>query len=145
LQGERSYGRWRAYSQSKLANLLFTFELDRRLRAASSTVRSMAAHPGYAATNLQTASAPRHEAFFMSIGNIVFAQNAAMGALPTLYAATQPGLEGGTYVGPNGMFEMRGYPEPVTASAAARDEGVAKRLWQVSAELTGVREPAWSL
>ena len=138
LHGERSYGRWRAYGQSKLANLLFMYELDRRLRAKSSSIRTVAAHPGYAATNLQSAAAPRLDVMVMSVGNAIFAQSAAMGALPTLYAATTPDLAGGTYVGPSGMFEMRGHPQAVSASAAARDEAVAQRLWSVSAELTGV-------
>ena len=138
LQGEQSYGRWRAYGQSKLANLLFMYELDRRLRARSSSIRTVAAHPGYAATNLQSAAAPRLDVMLMSVGNAIFAQSAAMGALPTLYAATVPDLAGGTYVGPSGMFEMRGHPQAVSASAAARDEAVAQRLWGVSAELTGV-------
>lgn len=147
LQGERSYGRWSAYGQSKLANLLFTFELDRRLRTGGSTARAMAAHPGYAATNLQSAAVPRHEAMIMSVGNTVLAQSADMGALPTLYAATHPDVSGGAYVGPDGPFELRGYPKLVGTSAAASDEDAAARLWTVSEELTGVRlatEPAAS-
>jgi NAD(P)-dependent dehydrogenase (short-subunit alcohol dehydrogenase family) len=139
LQGERKYGRWRAYGQSKLANLLFTFELDRRLRAAGSTVSSLAAHPGYAATNLQFAAAPRLDRTFMAIGNVLMAQSAEMGALPTLYAATKPDVEGGTYVGPGGLFEQRGHPNPVGSSPAARDENVAAKLWEVSEQLTGVK------
>ncbi len=138
LQGERSYGRWSAYGQSKLANLLFMFEFDRKLRAAGSTVRSVAAHPGYAATNLQFAAAPALDRFVMGIGNFLMAQSAEMGALPTLYAATFPGLEGGTYIGPGGFMEQRGYPTPVGTTPAARDEAVAARLWQASEELTGV-------
>jgi NAD(P)-dependent dehydrogenase (short-subunit alcohol dehydrogenase family) len=139
LQGERHYGRWSAYGQSKLANLLFAFELERRLRAAGSSIKSLAAHPGYAATNLQFAAPPPHERFVMSVSNVLFAQSAARGALPTLYAATYPGLEGGTFIGPDGFMEMRGRPTIVQASAAAHDQGVAKRLWEVSEELTGVR------
>src|SRR5947209_544513 len=139
LQGERGYGRWRAYDQSKLSNLLFAFELDRRLRAAGSSIRSLAAHPGYAATNLQFAAPPPHERFVMSVSNVLFAQSAARGALPTLYAATYPGLDGGTFIGPDGFMEMRGRPTIVQASPAAHDEAVAKRLWEVSEELTGVR------
>jgi len=139
LQGERGYGRWRAYGQSKLANLLFAFELDRRLRATGSSIRSVAAHPGYAATNLQSAAPPMPDRLFMAFTNRVWAQSAEMGALPTLYAATYPGLEGGPYIGPDGLFEQRGYPKPVGSSAAARDEAVARRLWEVSEELTGVR------
>ena len=139
LHGERSYGRWSAYGQSKLANLLFTFELDRWLRTSDSPVRAMAAHPGYAATNLQFAVVPRHEAMVMSVGNAIFAQSAEMGALPTLYAATYPDVEGGSYVGPDGMFEMRGHPQIVGTSEAARDESAAAKLWEVSEALTGVR------
>lgn len=138
LQGERGYGRWRAYGQSKLANLLFMSELDRRLRAAGSPIRSVAAHPGYAATNLQFAAVPSHEAFLMSIGNRIFAQSAAMGALPTLYAATHQAVEGGAYIGPDGLFEMRGYPTVVSSNAAAQDQADAARLWAMSEELTGV-------
>jgi NAD(P)-dependent dehydrogenase (short-subunit alcohol dehydrogenase family) len=138
LQGERRYMRWRAYGQSKLANLLFALELDRRLRAAGSSVRSLAAHPGYAATNLQSAAPPLLDRLVMTVTNRLIAQSAEMGALPVLYAATYPGLEGGTYVGPDGIGEQRGHPKPVGMSRAARDEEVAKRLWDVSEELTGV-------
>jgi NAD(P)-dependent dehydrogenase (short-subunit alcohol dehydrogenase family) len=137
LQHERRYNRWLAYGQSKLANLLFALELERRLRAAGSTVKSLAAHPGYAATNLQSAAAPLADRLLMKVSNAVLAQSADMGALPTLYAATEPGLEGGTFVGPDGFMEQRGHPEPVVPSAAARDEDVARRLWEVSEELTG--------
>jgi NAD(P)-dependent dehydrogenase (short-subunit alcohol dehydrogenase family) len=135
LQGERKYRRWGAYSQSKLANLLFAFELDRRLRAARSAIQSLAAHPGYAATNLQFAAAPRLDRVLMALGNRLMAQSAEMGALLTLYAATYPNLEGGTYVGPDSFFEQRGYPQVVSASPAARDEESARRLWKVSEEL----------
>jgi NAD(P)-dependent dehydrogenase (short-subunit alcohol dehydrogenase family) len=141
LQSERKYRRWGAYGQSKLSNLLFMFELDRRLRASGSTVRSVAAHPGYAATHLQSAAAPQPDRFLMALANPIFAQSADMGALPTLYAATYPGLEGGTYIGPGGFAEQRGYPKPVEPTAAARDEEDAARLWDVSEELTGVTFP----
>jgi NAD(P)-dependent dehydrogenase (short-subunit alcohol dehydrogenase family) len=138
LHGEKKYGAWAAYGQSKLSNLLFMAELDRRLRTAESPVKSVAAHPGYAATNLQSTSSRWHEAFFMSIGNRLVAQSAAQGALPTLYAATHPEIEGGAYIGPDGWFEMRGHPVPVSRSAAAQDAAAAARLWQLSEELTGV-------
>ena len=138
LQSKRRYFRWRAYGQSKLANLLFMYELDRRLRAAASQTKSVGAHPGYAATNLQSAAPPMLDRLVMVVTNRVIAQSAAMGALPQLYAATYPGLEGGTYVGPDGIAEQRGHPKPVRASGAARDEQVARRLWEVSEELTGV-------
>lgn len=139
LHGEQKYGRWSAYGQSKLANLLFAFELDRRLRAGGSAVTSVAAHPGYAATNLQSAAVPAHERFFMSITNAIFAQRAEKGALPTLYAATAPHVEGGAYFGPDGLFEQRGFPTRVDSTPASKDEEAARRLWETSEELTGVR------
>lgn len=138
LQSRRRYRRWRAYGQSKLANLLFTFELERRLRAAGSTIRSLVAHPGYAATNLQSAAPPAVDRAIMAVTNRLVAQSPDMGALPTLYAATYPGLDGGTYVEPDGFAEQRGHPEPVGSTRASRDEAVAKRLWTVSEDLTGV-------
>jgi NAD(P)-dependent dehydrogenase (short-subunit alcohol dehydrogenase family) len=138
LQSERRYRRWRAYGQSKLADLMTALELDRRLRAAGSTVKSLAAHPGYAATNLQTAAAPFVDRAVMVATNLLLAQSADAGALPSLYAATEPGLEGGTYIGPDGIGEFRGHPQPVSPNRAARDERVAAQLWTVSEELTGV-------
>ena len=138
LQSERRYNRWRAYGQSKLANLLFALELDRRLRAAGSAIRSVAAHPGYAATNLQSAAAPRADRLVMALTNRLLAQSADMGALPTLYAATYPELPGGSFIGPDGIGEQRGHPRLVAPSRAARDETVARRLWEVSEEFTGV-------
>ncbi len=136
LNGDRHYFRWRAYGQSKLANLLFALELDRRLRQEGSTVKSLAAHPGYAATNLQSASPPLLDRLVMKVSNAVIAQSDEMGTLPTLYAATEPGLEGGTYLGPDGPNEQRGHPTIVSPSGRARDEDTARRLWQVSEELT---------
>ncbi|ADB49497.1 oxidoreductase [Conexibacter woesei] len=141
LQRERSYNRWRAYGQSKLANLMFAFELDRRLRAAGSGLLSVAAHPGYAATHLQSAAAPTVDRVIMKATNALFAQSAEMGALPTLYAATAPSVAGGDFIGPDGFAEQRGHPEVVRGNAASRDEAVAARLWSVSEELTGVAYP----
>jgi NAD(P)-dependent dehydrogenase (short-subunit alcohol dehydrogenase family) len=139
LHGERRYFRWSAYGQSKLANLMFALELDRRLRAAGSTVSSLAAHPGYSATNLQRAAAPLVDRAAMVVGNLLLAQDAEVGALSLLYAATEPGLEGGTYVGPDGIGEQRGYPQPNAGkSSAALDQEAAARLWAVSEEATGV-------
>jgi NAD(P)-dependent dehydrogenase (short-subunit alcohol dehydrogenase family) len=139
LQGERKYKRWGAYGQSKLANLMFCFELQRRSVEAGSALLSMAAHPGYAATNLQAAGTDRfYERWYMAIGNKLFAQSAEMGALPTLYAATVPDLPGGTFVGPGGRGEQRGYPKVVGAAAKAYDEQNWRRLWEVSERLTGV-------
>ena len=139
----KSYRRWRAYGQSKLANLLFTSELQRRLTQAGSTVKATAAHPGYAATNLQSHSGSRLMAFAMErIGNRVLAQDAAGGALPTLYAAVAD-IPGDSFAGPSGPFGLglRGAPTLVARSAAARDEQVARRLWAVSETLTGVSFP----
>lgn len=139
LQGERRYNNWRAYGQSKLANLMFCFELARRAAEAGSALTSLAAHPGYAATNLQSAGpATWYEKLGGAIGNRVIAQSAEMGALPTLYAATVPDLPGGTFVGPDGFVEQRGYPHIVTAAGKAYDQQAWRRLWEVSEELTGV-------
>ncbi len=143
LQSEHGYGKWRAYGQSKLANLLFAFELQRRIEAAGAKLISVACHPGYAATNLQ-AMGPRMSGSammetLMGLGNRLFAQSAAMGALPTLYAATAPDLRGGEYIGPDGLGEMWGHPAKVDCSAAAHDTAAAARLWQISEQLTNVR------
>ena len=139
----RRYRPWRAYGQSKLANLLFTGELQRRLTEAGSTVKATAAHPGYAATNLQSHSGSRVVAFAMEqLGNRLIAQDAAGGALPTLYAAVAD-IPGGSFAGPSGPFGLglRGAPTLVGRSAAASDEAVARRLWTVSETLTGVSFP----
>jgi NAD(P)-dependent dehydrogenase (short-subunit alcohol dehydrogenase family) len=145
LMSERRYRAWGAYGQSKLANLLFTGELQRRLDQAHLSVKAMAAHPGYAHTNLQTASA-RMKGKSLQVRitdrmNDVLAQSAAMGALPTLFAATAPGLPGDSYVGPDGFMEMRGYPQLVGRNARATDAADAARLWTLSEELTGVTYP----
>jgi NAD(P)-dependent dehydrogenase (short-subunit alcohol dehydrogenase family) len=136
LSGDRHYFRWNAYGQSKLANLLFALELDRRLRAAGSTVKSLAAHPGYAATNLQSAGPPLFDRLVMVASNALIAQSDEMGALPILYAATEPGLEGGTYIGPDSFREQRGHPTIVQPNGRARDPETARRLWEVSERLT---------
>jgi NAD(P)-dependent dehydrogenase (short-subunit alcohol dehydrogenase family) len=139
LNYERGYNNWLAYGQSKLANLMFCFELQRRATAADTALLSMAAHPGYAATNLQFAGpATWYERTIGALGNKVFAQSAEMGALPTLYAATEPGLSGGSFVGPDGFMEQRGHPHVVTAAGKAYNEADWRRLWEVSEELTGV-------
>ena len=139
LQGERKYSPWGAYGQSKLANLMFCFELQRRATEADTALLSVAAHPGYAATNLQFAATERfYEKAFGWIGNRLMAQSADMGALPTLYAATMPDLPGGTYVGPGGRAEQRGHPKVVTAAGKAYDEPAWRRLWEISEQLTGV-------
>jgi len=138
LQGDRRYFRWNAYTQSKLANLLFALELERRLRAAGSTIKSLAAHPGYAATNLQTAAPPALDRLIMKLTDAVMSQSAEAGALPILFAATQPDLQGGSYAGPDGPGEYRGHPHLSTPTRNAQDERVAARLWEVSEQLTGV-------
>jgi NAD(P)-dependent dehydrogenase (short-subunit alcohol dehydrogenase family) len=143
LQWESSYGKWTAYAQSKLANLLFTYELQRRLAACGSEVRAVAAHPGYAATNLQLAGARMRnssagERLWRGI-NSLFSQSAEMGALPLLRAAGGAGVAGGDYYGPERLAESRGHPVKVGTSGRARDEAEAARLWKVSEQLTGQR------
>ncbi len=142
LQSEASYDKWGAYAQSKLANLLFTYELDRRLDAAGADVTSVGCHPGYADTGLQRRgpeqSGSTLRLYGMKVANALFAQSAARGALPMLYAATADAIEGGEYVGPGGFMNMRGYPEVQRSSDRSYDEATARRLWDRSTELTGV-------
>jgi NAD(P)-dependent dehydrogenase (short-subunit alcohol dehydrogenase family) len=134
----KSYSAWRAYGQSKLANLLFTSELQRRLEAAGSPVLATAAHPGYSATNLQFHSGRRALDLLSIVGNRVIAQDEQAGALPTLYAAVAD-VPGDSFAGPDGLMEMRGKPKLVGRSKAARNADAARRLWDASEELTGVR------
>lgn len=133
----RRYSRWGAYGQSKLANLQFTYELQRRARHAGLPLRAAASHPGYAATNLQSRTESIQDRV-LGIGNRLFAQTAEMGALPSLYAATVADVPGGTFYGPDGFLGQRGYPRPVQSTKAARDESVARGLWELSEKLTGV-------
>jgi NAD(P)-dependent dehydrogenase (short-subunit alcohol dehydrogenase family) len=149
LQGERRYQRWLAYAQSKLANLLFCFELQRRAGTTGAPLRSVAAHPGWASTHLQLAGPEmdagvlgRVETLAMRVANAVVAQSDAQGALPLLYASTMD-IPGGSYVGPGGPGELRGHPKLVGSSRAARDEVVARRLWELSEQLTGVTYRPW--
>ncbi|MFI6007938.1 oxidoreductase [Streptomyces sp. NPDC051243] len=135
-----NYSPTRAYAQSKLANLLFVLELQRRLAAAGSSVRAVAAHPGWAATNLQSHHGNPLVRGFMQVGNKLFAQDDRAGALPTLFAATQD-IPGASYVGPDGLGELRGAPTLVGRTRAASDAEAARRLWTVSEELTGVSWP----
>ncbi|MFB6220200.1 MAG: oxidoreductase [Halolamina sp.] len=141
LHSETAYDKWDAYAQSKLANALFGFELDRRLSAAGASVTSVVCHPGYADTNLQRRgpemAGSRLRLLGMRAVNLVFGQSATQGALPLLYAATASDIEGGEYVGPGGLLNMRGSPERQEPSTRARDEALADRLWAVSEELTG--------
>lgn len=134
------YGRIKGYAQSKLANLLFVLELQRRLTRAGSAVRSLAAHPGYAATNLGTPGRGRVLTSLTRAAGSAFAQPPRKAALPSLFAIDQE-IPGGSYVGPDGRHEMHGYPALVGRSAAASDPRVARRLWEVSAELTGADFP----
>jgi NAD(P)-dependent dehydrogenase (short-subunit alcohol dehydrogenase family) len=136
----RRYRAWPAYGQSKLANLLFVLELQRRLDAIESPVVALAAHPGYASTNLQAATSSRLQRLAMKASNALFAQSDEMGALPTLYAATQD-LPGRTFVGPGGFREVRGSPMVVAPAGAALDGDMARRLWDLSERLTGVTWP----
>jgi NAD(P)-dependent dehydrogenase (short-subunit alcohol dehydrogenase family) len=142
LQSSRHYLRWMAYAQSKLANQLFAYELARRAEAAGATLVSVAAHPGYAATNLQTAAPTlaghRVRAEMMRLSTVIFAQSDADGALPQLYAATAPDVRNGEYFGPDRLFGQRGHPTRVTPPRQARATEAAHRLWTASEELTGV-------
>jgi NAD(P)-dependent dehydrogenase (short-subunit alcohol dehydrogenase family) len=135
LNAEKGYDRQRAYAQSKLANLLFTYELQRRFEAAGVDAIAAAAHPGWTATNLQA------HWRMVRVLNPFIAQQPKMGALPTLYAATAPDVRGGDYYGPAGWQELRGYPTRVRSSDRSYDTTVAAKLWTVSEELTGVRYP----
>jgi NAD(P)-dependent dehydrogenase (short-subunit alcohol dehydrogenase family) len=143
LHSVRSYNAWTTYGQSKLANLLFMAELDRRLEERGTGPRAMACHPGYSATNLQTAfDADRSiENRVKRLGNAILAQSAAAGAQPTLYAATSKHVHGGDYVGPATFFEMWGPPVKVGRSKAARDRTDQARLWEESVKLTGLDLP----
>ncbi len=143
LQSEKRYSKWRAYGQSKLANLLFANELGKRAAAADVDLTSVAAHPGYASTNLQTAGAKMSGSHLTerlaSLGNRLFGQSEANGALPLIYAATADELTSGQYVGPDGPLGQRGSgAKPVGRSKKATDAATARRLWEVSEELTGV-------
>jgi NAD(P)-dependent dehydrogenase (short-subunit alcohol dehydrogenase family) len=135
LQSERSYSRVAAYSQSKLANLMFTYELARRLSAAGTTI-AVAAHPGLADTELT-----RHTSAASAALTRLISQKPAMGALPVLRAATDPGVLGGQYYGPGGLFGTRGYPKLAGSSRRSHDATIQRRLWTVSEELTGVTFP----
>ena len=141
--GENKYNPWAAYGASKLANLLFTFELERRSIREGWGIHAFAAHPGYSNTNLQSvgpkAKGSVVEERATALMNAVIAQSAAKGALPTLCAATFPDLYGASYIGPSGFMEMRGYPKAVRARSIAYDQVLAQNLWSVSEELTGVQ------
>ncbi len=146
--GRGEYQPWSAYGRSKLANLLFTLQLHRLSSQGKlpngKKISPMAAHPGWSATNLQSVGPQMKNQPFMERGsavvNTMFAQSAKQGALPIICAGTFPGLPSGSYLGPDGFLEMRGYPKLTRASSAAYDQVLAEKLWEISSELTGV---AW--
>jgi NAD(P)-dependent dehydrogenase (short-subunit alcohol dehydrogenase family) len=142
LMLEKRYSAWGAYGNSKLANLLFTYELSRKLAATGKKTVSVAAHPGYAATNLQSSTESAFMNFVMAIGNTVMAQSAQMGALPQLYAATATDVRSGDYFGPGGLMGMKGHPVKVDSNDKSKDLAAAAELWKVSEQLTGVSFPA---
>jgi NAD(P)-dependent dehydrogenase (short-subunit alcohol dehydrogenase family) len=134
LNAEKSYSRWAFYCQSKLANLIFARDLNRRLEKAGSKVHAYAAHPGYSATHLQK-TMPGGGLF-----NTIMAQTAEKGCLPGVMAATSPDVKPGGYYGPDGrIMELRGYPAPAFARKITDNKTVGQRLWQESERLTGVR------
>ncbi|MEV1009461.1 oxidoreductase [Streptomyces sp. NPDC049881] len=142
LMGERRYSPMGFYNQSKLANAVFGIELHRRLTAAGSPVRSVLAHPGYTATGLQSGTPVGLWRFLLGrVGNPLLAQRPGRGALPQLYAATEPGVQGGEFIGPSGPAELRGAPTRVPLAPRAADQATARRLWTLSEELTGVHYP----
>ena len=140
LQSERGYSRVAAYGQSKLANLMFTYELQRRLAGTSTTTITVAAHPGGSNTELVRNSPVVLRALNAMLGPLI-AQSAAMGALPTLRAATDPAVRGGQYYGPDGFRELRGGPTVVESSRQSHDTDIQRRLWAISEQLTGVTYP----
>jgi NAD(P)-dependent dehydrogenase (short-subunit alcohol dehydrogenase family) len=139
LNAERSYSRLRAYGRSKLANLLFTYELQRRLSGNGKTI-AVAAHPGGSLTELMRNSPVWIRSLTTVAGPLIF-QSAEMGALPTLRAATDPNVLGGQYYGPDGFQESKGYPKQVKSSAQSHDAAIQRQLWTASEELTGVKFP----
>lgn len=140
LQSEKSYSPWGAYNNSKLANVLFARELDRRAREAHSKLLSVVVHPGISVTNIAGPGSDFKSRFMRLFGRFMF-QNDEMGALPTLYAATATEAQGGQYIGPDGLGEMGGYPKAVKPKPQALNEADGRRLWKVSEELTGVIYP----
>ncbi|MHA0285348.1 SDR family NAD(P)-dependent oxidoreductase [Mycobacterium sp. C3-094] len=140
LQWERSYSRMGAYTQSKLANLMFTYELERRLAPRGKTI-AVAAHPGTATTELARSFPRPVERAFLAAAPLLFAQKPDGGALPSLHAATDPGVLGGQYYGPDGIGQQRGAPVVVASNALSYDVAQQQRLWTVSEELTGVTFP----
>jgi NAD(P)-dependent dehydrogenase (short-subunit alcohol dehydrogenase family) len=145
LMSQNNYDKWAAYGQTKLANLLFAYELQRRLENAGASAISLGAHPGHSATNLQHAgplmAGSKIQNIIMSIANRLFAQDAATGALPQLYAAVSPDAKGGDYIGPDGFRERRGHPKKVQSSTNSHNRQTAEQLWQISETLTNLQFP----
>jgi NAD(P)-dependent dehydrogenase (short-subunit alcohol dehydrogenase family) len=143
VDASKGYRKWEAYSTSKLANLLFTYELHRRTQQAGSNLVAVAAHPGYAHTNLQTAgpqmSGSKIGEAIQLVGAHVLGQSSQMGALPTVYAAVASGVRSGDFIGPGGLAGMRGYPRTVHSTRKSHDPEIAAQLWRMSEDLTGVR------
>lgn len=138
------YKAFDAYAKSKLANLLFMYELDRRLKSAGSSLISAASHPGYSATNITSSANPNDSAiknFLIGLGNQLMAMPAWKGALPSLYVATMPDVKGGDYIGADGPLQFWGWPGRVKAKETAHDAQAAQQLWQASEHLTGVEYP----
>lgn len=145
LMGERFYERWTAYNQSKLANVLFAYELQRKLHSAGATTISLAVHPGFVETGLRTELMARRTPFFQRLVGFMFeglSKSVEMGVLPQLYAATAPAVRGGEYYAPDGFMQRSGHPKRVRSSRKSYDEDLAGRLWQASEELTGVKYEA---
>lgn len=139
LQGERSYKPWDVYNNSKLANILFARELDRRAQLARLPLVSVPVHPGISRTNIFSGTGTSDlKTRLVSMVAPLIMQDDAMGALPTEYAATAPDVKGGEYIGPGGPMEFKGYPSVVQPKAQALDQAVGERLWQTSEQLTGV-------
>ena len=146
LQSERGYKPWDAYNASKLANLLFARELDRRAREAGWPLISVAVHPGVSRTKIVSngPGANGLKAIVLNVVAPVLMQSEAMGALPTEYAATMPDVRGGEYIGPDGFKELKGYPTVVQPRPQALDEPTGRKLWEISEQLTGVVYPSTS-
>jgi NAD(P)-dependent dehydrogenase (short-subunit alcohol dehydrogenase family) len=146
LNWEQTYSPWSAYGRSKQANILFALEFQRRLEAAGAGAISVAVHPGYAATNLQSSGpalgGSTLASRFMSLTNRIVAQSSAMGALPSLYGATDADINGGDFLAPGGLFNARGYPTRINLNGRYQDEALARDLWEVSEKLTGIEYSA---
>ncbi len=143
LQGEHNYKRGVAYGQSKLANLLFTYELQRRLTAAGSTTLAVAAHPGLANTEIgqHMGGGSVVRGSVVKLLGLIISQSSTKGAFPTLYAATNPEVQGGEYYGPSGFMQIRGNPKRVKSNRRSYELAIAQKLWDVSERLTGVNYP----